>query len=134
MRVILDGYNVINLWEDLKEEELYVARERLIRVMEDYQAYSGNRVTIVFDGASVNNEGVSEVEVMFSRPPKNADALIESIVHKAKHPASIMVVSSDLFLRNFVLGKGAICRHPLLFREEVISTLNRMRRRYIKDL
>lgn len=138
MRYIIDGYNVINAWEDLErlgKEGLHFARKRLIRMMEEYRVLSGNEVIVVFDGAKIeglpHKEGkINGVTVLFSRPPLSADGLIERLVYKTKDPSSIAVVTSDQFLKNFVLGKGAISYHPDLFRKEVTSLLDRMRDEY----
>ena len=50
--LLVDGYNVVGAWEELrqmKEERLANARDRLIERMAEYKAYTGWRVIIVFD-------------------------------------------------------------------------------------
>ena len=49
---IIDGYNVINSWTDLKEiskESLEAAREKLIDYLAEYASMTDEEVVIVFD-------------------------------------------------------------------------------------
>ncbi len=137
-RLILDGYNIINLWSGLKvwkDESLDLARKRLIEMMSDYQAYSGDEVTIVFDGAKI--EGVKEeeevlgVKVIFAKPPLSADSLIERLAYKDIAPSSLKVVTSDIALRNFVLGLGISWSSPRDLEKEVLLTLDKMRKEHM---
>ena len=53
---IIDGYNVIFAWEDLRalaERELEDAREKLMRLLVNFAAYTRYEVVLVFDGYRV---------------------------------------------------------------------------------
>ena len=73
--LFVDGYNVINAWENLRELSdisLEVAREELIDIMSEYQHYSGIKVIIVFDahmvkGSSGKKEIIKGVEVVYTK-------------------------------------------------------------------
>ena len=50
--LLVDGYNIIGAWGELrrmKENRLADARDRLIEQMAEYKAYTGWRVIVVFD-------------------------------------------------------------------------------------
>ena len=50
--LLVDGYNIIGAWpelQELKNKDLAAARDRLVEIMAEYQAYTGYRVIVVFD-------------------------------------------------------------------------------------
>ena len=50
--LVIDGYNIINAWDDLKEISKYSledSREKLIHYMIDYSEFTGKKAIIVFD-------------------------------------------------------------------------------------
>lgn len=54
--LIVDGYNIIGAWGDLKklrDVDLQSSRDALIDKMADYQGYTGTKVMIVFDAYTV---------------------------------------------------------------------------------
>ena len=56
--LIVDGYNIINAWDRLKEiskEDLESAREKLIHYIIEYAQYTGKKAIIVFDAYNVKN-------------------------------------------------------------------------------
>ncbi|MBP5225201.1 MAG: NYN domain-containing protein, partial [Lachnospiraceae bacterium] len=51
--LLVDGYNVIFAWEDLRElavADIQAARDRLIHILINYAAFTEEDVTLVFDG------------------------------------------------------------------------------------
>ena len=55
--LIVDGYNIIGAWGDLKklrDVDLQSSRDALIDKMADYQGYTGTKVMIVFDAYTVH--------------------------------------------------------------------------------
>ena len=50
--LIVDGYNIIYAWPELKEmitEDIAAARHALIEILRNYQGYREGLVTVVFD-------------------------------------------------------------------------------------
>ncbi|MCG8541721.1 MAG: NYN domain-containing protein, partial [Clostridia bacterium] len=70
--LIIDGYNVINAWPDLKkisQESLEQAMNMLIDKMAEYRSYTGIEVIIVFDayqvkGTKIKKEKINNVEII----------------------------------------------------------------------
>ncbi|WP_432404545.1 NYN domain-containing protein [Wukongibacter sp. M2B1] len=132
--IIIDGYNVINAWSDLKklsEENLEAARNILIDRMAEYHSYTGAEVIIVFDayrvkGAKIKKDRINDVEIVFTKKNQTADSYIEIKVESlAKDKRNIVkVVTSDLAEQQVILGSGGIRVLPkeLKFQYEQMKT------------
>lgn len=114
--LIVDGYNIIGDWEELrnlKKKDMSQARDRLIELMAEYQAYSGARVIIVFDAYYVR--GIEsklkqyKVEVIFTKEKETADECIERLVKKIKNvKTQVYVATSDYTEQRVTFGQGAL--------------------------
>src|SRR5690625_6415762 len=87
--LVVDGYNIIGAWEELKtlkDIDMAQARDRLIELMADYQAYSGLKIIIVYDAHYVKGKGSVlksyDVEIIYTKENETADECIERIVTK----------------------------------------------------
>ena len=141
-RVIVDGYNVIHAWPDLKrlmdDASLEAARDRLIERLSVYGMVIGADVTVVFDAhhstARTNSEqDVEGVHVLFTRKGHSADHAIERIAYAASQVGDVITVAtSDRFQRDLVRGMGgAVISAPELERR-VIEAESEMGRRVQK--
>lgn len=116
--LIIDGYNIINAWSDLKqisEESLEEARNTLIDRMTEYCSYTKSKIIIVFDayqvkGTKVKKEVINNVEIVFTKKNQTADSYIEKKVDElAKDKRNIVkVVTSDWAEQQVILGSGGI--------------------------
>jgi len=114
--LIVDGYNIIGAWDELKqlkEMDIGQARDRLIELMAEYQAYSGHRVIIVFDAYYV--KGIStklkqfKVDVIYTKEKETADECIEKLVKKIKNiKTQVYVATSDYAEQRTIFGQGAL--------------------------
>lgn len=114
--LIVDGYNIINSWEDLKalgEESMESAREKLIDYLMDF-AILWDKITIVFDAHQVpggveTRETFHSLEVIYTREKETADNVIEKITHnfKGRNNINILVATSDRVQQEIVFGRGA---------------------------
>ncbi len=116
--LIVDGYNIINAWDDLTELSklnLESAREKLIDYMIEFSKYMGYKTTIVFDAYNVKNSiGVEEkrsdsVNVIYTKEHQTADSYIEKYISELpnKEFLDLKVATSDYAEQQIVLGKGA---------------------------
>lgn len=127
--LILDGYNVINSWPTLKalmDENLQIARDRLIDTMIEYGAYREIQVIIVFDAHLVKGNVESEerrqnVKVVFTRELETADSYIEKLAGQLSKTRKVAVVTNDRIEQQMILGSGAI-RIPV---RELIENVNK---------
>ena len=113
--IFVDGYNVINSWPNLKidkEEGFEGARQKLIRIMENYGTYKNDKIIIVFDahmvkGSSQKNEQIKNIEVVYTKENQTADQYIEKEVNEIGKVKKVKVATSDWVEQQVILGRGA---------------------------
>lgn len=114
--LIVDGYNIIGAWDELerlKMKDMGLARNRLIELLIEYKAYTGNRVIIVFDALYVrgveSRTMVSDVEIIYTREDETADECIERLVKSVKNVKNkVYVATSDYLEQRTIFGRGAL--------------------------
>ena len=104
--IIIDGYNFILRTRHVDQQNanaLENARNELLSKLSSYKGSKQVKITVVFDGQaeyfSQQTSSASGINVVFSKPPQNADRVIVNMIENAQHPANITVVSSDNFIR-----------------------------------
>lgn len=125
--VLVDGYNIIGDWKELqqlKKHGLVDARDRLIEMMADYQAYSGMRVIVIFDAYLVRGNATKlkkhEVEVIYTKSKETADARIERLTNELMtRRTKIYVATSDMTEQNVIFGNGALRKSAREFEIDV---------------
>lgn len=113
--LIVDGYNVINAWpslQSLAQESLEDARDLLIEMMAEYQAYRGIRVIVVFDAHLVKksmekSEKKVGVDVVYTKEKETADSYIERLIIELSRKNRVVVATNDWKEQQMVLGGGA---------------------------
>ena len=113
--LIIDGYNMIYSWDNLKPlaaHNIEAARDALIDAISNYQGYRQIKILLVFDGYRVpNNYGSSYrqggLDVIYTRTGQSADQYIERKVHELKDKYRITVATSDGLIQNSILANGA---------------------------
>ena len=116
--LFIDGYNVINSWKQLQElqnQSLEDAREKLITMMSSYTVFKGFKSVIVFDGQGLLVPGVAPVQkinkhlqVAFTQEGFTADSYIEKEVYTLlKTKKVVFVVTNDWAEQQNILGSGA---------------------------
>ncbi|HLS23710.1 MAG TPA: NYN domain-containing protein [Pseudogracilibacillus sp.] len=114
--LVVDGYNIIGAWDELiklREKDIAQARKRLIERMQEYQAYSKNRVIIVFDALYVqgteHRQFHNGVEVIYTQENETADECIERLVKSLKHVDNeVYVATSDYMEQRTIFSRGAL--------------------------
>ena len=114
--VVVDGYNVIFAWDELKaisEASLDAARQRLAEILVNYHGFTGSDVVLVFDGYAVKgNPGEKDshagIRVVYTRENESADIYIEKLLHDIGRNYSVRVVTSDNLIRLSALGSGIL--------------------------
>ena len=127
--VVLDGYNVIFAWEELRhaaEADLSLARDILIRIMCSYTAFKRCHALVVFDAYKRNDGGSEErcgnVSVVYTKEGETADSYIEKATYSLAKEHTVRVVTSDLEEQYVILGNGALRVSVKEFRREVECT------------
>lgn len=112
--LIIDGYNVIGSWpnlQHLKSHTLADARDSLVEILIEYQAFTGQKIIIVFDAYRSKGRKqtvqMPQVEVRYTEHGQTADSLIEALVSNLVERHQVGVVTSDWAQQQIVMGKGA---------------------------
>lgn len=115
--LIVDGYNMIGDWPELKEiksrESLEEARLRLLDHLADYQSFTGKRVIVVFDAYQVQgrekNYKHKRLEIYYTSENETADECIERLVKRLKTKRNhIHVATSDRTEQWVVFAMGGL--------------------------
>lgn len=137
--LIVDGYNVIFAWQDLKslsKESLEHARLELRHRLLNYGSYKGYKIILVFDGKhapfTADEQRISAdfIEV-FTGTHETADAYIEREVFSKKGQyKTIYVVTSDGEEQSQILGFGGLRISARELRHEMDLSKQEERKRY----
>lgn len=114
--LIVDGYNVIGAWpvlSEMKTKELGRARDELLSILSEYQAYSGIKIVVVFDAHQVPGIGKKlkeyRVDIYYTKENETADELIERLVKRwSSRKRRITVATSDYTEQRVTFGSGAL--------------------------
>ena len=136
-RLLIDGYNVIFAWDDLKAlaaESLDLARSRLIEMLVNYQAYTQREVALIFDAYRVSGgrgerEDQGGLHIAYTRAGESADMYIEQLAHDIGRNESVRVVTSDSLIRLSALRAGVLRTSSREFRGELDAVLAEIRRK-----
>lgn len=114
--LVVDGYNVINAWTELKEladRSLEEARDRLNFVMEEYASFRGVFTIVVYDAYRVRSANEREREtknlrVVYTKEKETADSYIEKWITQLgpKRHLNISIATDDMAEQQIALGKG----------------------------
>lgn len=134
--LIIDGYNIINAWDQLKEiskDDLDGAREKLIHYIIEYSQYTGKKATIVFDAYNVKSskEKIEErkyVTIVYTKEHQTADSYIEKLIGTISKYDHIEVATSDYAEQQIVLGKGASRISARELKLYIDSTMNKIKK------
>ena len=139
--LLVDGYNVIHAWPELKElaqEDMDMARTRLLDALSSYQGIKKNRIIVVFDAYRVQSRTVAEVmdyhniHVVFTKEAQTADEYIEKFAHEHKKKYAIVVATSDALQQVIIRGSGAALLSARELKEELEAARERAERAYLK--
>ena len=107
--LLVDGYNIIFAWEELKElseVNLEAARNKLMDILCNYQGYKKNQVIVVFDAYKVEgNVGTiydyHNIHVVYTKHSETADQYIEKTVKNIAKKYDVRVATSDTRAGNY---------------------------------
>lgn len=107
--MIVDGYNVIHAWR-MDTSSLEDAREKLLHRLDDYAGFSGEDITVVFDGYNTKKAESEEkhglLTVVFTTHGVTADTYIQRTAKTSIK--TLKVVTADYLEQLSVFSSGAI--------------------------
>lgn len=115
MCLLVDGYNMIFSWNELKEvaeENMDHARTRLLTMLANYQGYKKCTIIIVYDAYKTDamKEAIQKdhhVYIVYTKKCQTADSYIEKATHCLAENYHVIVATSDAQEQNIILGQGA---------------------------
>lgn len=138
---LVDGYNIIFAWEELRslaEVNVDSARDRLMDICCNFQGCSGATLILVFDAYRVKGNPGSvqkyhNIYVVYTKEAETADQYIERAVHKIGKKHHVTVATSDALEQMIIWGEGAVRLSAAGFLEEVEAANRRMREEYLGE-
>ena len=146
--LLVDGYNIIFAWDELKalaKENIDSAREALIEILGNYQGFRKCKVIAVFDAYKVKGgqrhfEKHGDVTVVYTQEAETADTYIERTTYELSGKTGsgsgkyrVRVATSDRLEQMIILGNNAMRVSATDFKAEV-EQVNEEIREYLKQL
>ena len=124
---IVDGYNVLFAWEDLRDlaqQDLAAARDQLMEMLCAYAAFTHHKVVLVFDGYKVQGSQGEKfdfrgIHVVYTREKETGDMYIEKLLHNIGKNDQVRVVTSDGLIQLSAVRSGVLRMSALEFEREV---------------
>lgn len=114
--LLVDGYNIIFAWEELKvlaQNDIAAARGKLMDILCNYQGFHKCELILVFDAYRVQNHKTEvldyhNIHVVYTKEAETADQYIEKFAHENGKKYRITVATSDGLEQIIIRGAG--CR------------------------
>ena len=137
--LLVDGYNIIFAWEDLKELaqiNIESARNKLMDILCNYQGYKGMTLILVYDAYKVkgNPGDISKyhnIYVVYTKEAETADMYIEKTVHEIGRKHSVTVATSDGLEQMIIMGAGARRMSAQGLWEEILLMQQELRQEHL---
>lgn len=125
--LLVDGYNIIFAWEELKElakENIDGARGRLMDILCNYQAIKKYNLILVFDAYRVQGHQTEimdyhNIHIVYTKEAETADQYIEKFAHENGRKYNVTVATSDGLEQIIIRGQGCYLISARELEEEV---------------
>ena len=113
--LLVDGYNIIFAWEELKELadiNIDSARDKLIEKLANYQGYKGCKLILVFDAYKVRGGKENIIKqgnmwIVYTKEAETADRYIAETSLELTKEGMVRVATSDALVQMIIFGSGA---------------------------
>ena len=132
--VIVDGYNLIFAWDELKKlaaDNMDLARARLMDILSSYSGFTRAELVLVFDAyRTPGNKGsrgeYHNIHVAYTADGETADMYIERLANDIGRNYAVRVVTSDNLIRLSALRSGVLRASSKEFAAELEWTLGQI--------
>ncbi len=136
--LLVDGYNVIYAWKELRElagTNIDGARDRLTDIMHNYSGAVDSNVVLVFDAYKVKGRVASETvngnfRVVYTGEDETADRYIERFANLNGRKYEITVATSDRLEQIITRGNNCYLLSSRELEAVVMDELNRLMKGY----
>ncbi|MCM1173762.1 MAG: TetM/TetW/TetO/TetS family tetracycline resistance ribosomal protection protein [Blautia sp.] len=138
--LLVDGYNIIFAWEELRELaeiNLDSARGKLMDILSNYQGYRKMTLILVFDAYKVKGSPGSiflyhNIHVVYTKEAETADQYIEKVTHEIARKHRVSVATSDGLEQLIIMGQGAKRLSARELKEDIMSTNQELRELFLE--
>ena len=132
--IIVDGYNLIFAWDELKKlaaDNMDLARARLMDILSSYSGFTRAELVLVFDAyRTPGNKGsrgeYHNIHVAYTADGETADMYIERLANDIGKNYAVRVVTSDNLIRLSALRSGVLRASSKEFASELEWTLDQI--------
>ena len=125
--LLVDGYNIIFAWPELREltsDNIDGARIKLLECLSNYQGIRKCQIIVVFDAYRVQGHHVEMIDyhnihMVYTKEAQTADHYIEKFVHDHKTKYHVTVATSDGLEQIIIRGQGCALLSARELKEEV---------------
>lgn len=137
--LLVDGYNIIFAWEELRElakVNIDGARGKLMDILSNYQGIRKCTVILVFDAYKVEGflgevQKYHNIYVVYTKEAETADQYIEKTAHEIGRKYHVTVATSDGTEQVIIRGQGCSLLSAKELREEIEFANQELRREYL---
>lgn len=137
--LLVDGYNVIYAWENLKEladTNIDGARGKLLDILCDYQGIKKCNLIVVFDAYRVQGHAEEildyhNIHVVYTKEAETADQYIEKFAHEHGRKYRVTVATSDGLEQIIIRGQGCQLLSARELQKEIITLKETLRQQYL---
>lgn len=139
--LFVDGYNIINSWDNLKmlaDVDFEEARMELLEILVEYSHLTGIEIIVVFDGHLVKGNIGEEEEykgicVVFTKENETADNYIERTLDQIGRKRKVRVATSDWVEQQIILSRGGLRISAKELEVEIYNEKRNLRRKSKND-
>ena len=136
--LLVDGYNIIFNWPELRElaaVNLDSAAGRLTEILSDFQGTQSGRLIIVFDAYKVHggkrhilHQG--DVDIIYTKEAETADSYIMELTHSLAKKGNVTVATGDGIVQMIIFSAGARRMSAGELKDRVNEAKKKIRDRY----
>jgi predicted RNA-binding protein with PIN domain len=138
--LLVDGYNIIFSWDDLRElskSNIDAARDRLMDILSNYQGYKKCTLILVFDAYKLQGHREEivkyhNIHIVYTKEAETADQYIEKTVHRIGRQNQVTVATSDGLEQVIIMGQGAVRLSASDLREEIEAVQKEIQSEWIQ--
>ena len=140
--LLVDGYNIIHAWDELRElmetVSLESARQRLMDILSNYNGVQKETIILVFDAYLVkgNPRTISlchNIYVVYTKEAETADHYIERVVTALPKHYRVRVATADGLEQLIISGQGAIRMSARELQRAVQGVEKQLRESFIEN-
>ena len=136
--LLVDGYNIIFAWDELKElakVSIDGARGRLMDILCNYQGIRKCHLILVFDAYRVQGHDTEifdfhNIHVVYTKEAEPADQYIEKFAYEHGNKDEVTVATSDGLEQIIIRGKGCALYSARELKEEIERASEEIQRAY----